>query len=141
MKKLTTADCQNFLASNKEIQDLIETTRYDFSEIDEGSDEEDSTGYTDYLIRVNKDRRNPKKWVRTRKYKVGSTTDTELGLNLASYEELKKDKQYFSYEIFSKIPDLTGGIVREFWLRDTDHITILLVEKDGEIVYFEDLSD
>jgi hypothetical protein len=58
-----------------------------------------------------------------RKYKVGSKTDKELGLNLATY------------------PDLVGGTVREYTLRDTDHISVLIVEKDNKIVFVEDLSD
>lgn len=57
---------------------------------------------------------NPKSWVRTKKYKVGPSTE------------------------YSEYPDAT---VRVFWLKDTDHITFAVIEKDGVILSWDDCSD
>lgn len=64
---------------------------------------------------------NPKRWVRRSKMRVGS----------AAWQER------FGY----LLGDITSGVAREFWLRDTDHVTILLIEQSGSIAHIEDLSD
>ena|ERR1019366_10239676 len=116
MSKLTTAQIQEWLTTDPEIRELV-LNRFG---VDEG---EDMSEYTEYCRESLINSRKPKKWKRLRKYTVGSPTDAENCLSLEDY------------------PELTGGIVREFWLRGTDHVTVQLVEKDGKIVFIEDLSD
>jgi len=115
---LTTDDCQKFLSTNSDIQKLVQG-RYDPEEWDDKR----------HCLIIRKNAANPKKWVRQQKYNVGSPTD----LDKLDLLQLLKDSK--------GAPDITGGVVREFWLKDTDHITILLVEKDDKIVFTEDLSD
>lgn len=116
MPEMRTADIQKWLATDLGIQKLVAERL--------PNDPGDDPDFAAYVAKARKDSANPKKWVRRRKYKVGSDTDSlKLG------------------EPLPGTPDLTGGIVREFWLRDTDHVTVLTVEKDGKIVFFEDMSD
>lgn len=129
MAKLTTSDIQKFLATNSEIQRLVQEDRCGMRPDGSFEDEDSESPYKKWV----EDAKNPKKWVRQRKYKVGSEMDMDVGLRLG--------EGFSSLSPEDRPPDLTDGIVREFWLRDTDHITILTVEKDGKIVFTEDLSD
>ncbi len=121
MTKLTTADIQNWLASNREVQLIVESR---FGDPVDGDPE-----WNAYCHKSTHDATIPKKWVRQRKYSVGSPTDMETGIRLG--EGL----------LSQPLLDLTNGVVREFWLKDTDHVTVLTVEKNGKIVFIEDLSD
>jgi len=120
--KLTTAEIQKWLTTNIEIQELVYGRVGDPEDVDPEE-------VTDYFKRVMKDFKNPKKWVRVRKYNVGSPTDMDLGIRCGE-----------GFPHSPKIPDLTGGIIREFVLKGTS-IGVLLVEKADKIVFIEDLSD
>lgn len=128
MSKLTTADVQKFLATDPNVQRIVREDRCGIAP--DGTPDADDDGT---FLKWAKDATDPKKWVRRRKYSVGSKTDMEEGIQLGDGFQALDPKD--------RPPDLTGGIVREFWLRDTDHVTILTVEKDGKIIFIEDLSD
>lgn len=129
MGKLTTSDIQKFLATDPEIQRLVQQDRCGMQDDGTFEDGDLDSPYKKWV----EDAKNPKKWVRQRKYNVGSETDMEEGIQLG--------ENFATLDPKDRPSDLTGGIVREFWLRDTDHITILTVEKDGKIIFTEDLSD
>lgn len=113
MGKLTTADIQQILATEPRYLKLLRE-QYDSADWKSAN-------------KLQRDAINPKKWTRKIKYLVGSKTD-KMGSDAGGGLML------------CETPSLAGGIVREFLLKDTDHV-MLLVEKDGKIVYVEDMSD
>ena len=126
MSKITTADCRNFLASDPTVQRIIHERAADAVEI----------AYSDKVISNGK---NPKRWKRITKYKVGSKTDLEGGelgggMGYSHPDQVK-------YVIRECGVDPTGGVVRDFWLEETDRVTISLLEKEGQLYFLEDLSD
>jgi len=126
--KITTADCRKFLVSDPEVQGVVEG-RYDMDDAD--LDPFDDAEEIVFFSKVLENGKNPKKWKRVRKYNVGSKTDTDEGCNFADNEFVKQMRGV----------DPTGGVVREFWLEDTDHVTVAILEKDGKLYYLDDLSD
>lgn len=83
-----------------------------------------------YVEKIVSNGKNPKKWKRMRKYKIDSPAN-EI------YVRWDKQKEKHIPE-----PELTGCTVREFYLEDTDHVTIALITNDeGEVIMMDDLSD
>lgn len=77
-----------------------------------------------FVIKVRANMRNPKKWVRRAKFKLGSETD----LNMYNFSEVW--------------PELEACTARIFQLKDADSYGVItVIEKDGQIVAHEDLSD
>jgi len=103
-----------FLTINPAVREIVESR---LSMDDYDSEDE----YGSYIKQALKDSLDPKKWKRTTKFVVGNETADGLSDWLP--------------------PELNGCIARSFWLKGTDHVTILLVEKDNEIIHIEDLSD
>ena len=130
MSKITTADCRKWLAADPQVQKIVA----------------DSSGHSDYLAGREPlssvemtwvtNGKNPKKWKRRGKYNVGSKTDTDGGIDCGGCDF--GDNEFVKQETGV---DPTGGVIREFWLEDTDHVTIALLEKDGQLYYLDDLSD
>lgn len=116
---MNTAELKQFLATNAEVQRMIQE-RYDLGEYEDNAPAEEIAHHE----KVVRDAKDPKKWKRVRKYNVGSVTEMGVGDDIAHV-----------------YPHLIGGVVREFWLDGTDHVTFLLVEKDGDIKLVDDLSD
>jgi len=115
--KLTTDDCRKWLAASPVIKKLVK----DRSGVSDG--EEDAL--TEWVI----DAADPKKWTRQSKVKVGSKTD--------------KDDMNYADPFFANqlgFP-LTGGVVRTFWLKGTDHVTVSILELNGSLHFLDDLSD
>ena len=110
---MTTEDCRQYLITN-----WSPKIKAQYEEVDPVATEEDKK----YSQKVIKDAFNPKKWKRVMKYNVGSNTDQE-------------NCDYGSD------PKYVGGVVRAFYLQGTDHITINLIEKDGQIIADEDMGD
>ena len=122
MSKLTTADCTKFLATDPKIQQLAKD-RYDWDN-DDYDDESRK-----YAAKVIIDAADPKKWKRRNKYKIGSKADMDGGAG--EYSGMR----------YGENPEYAGGIVRIFWLQDSDHITVALLELDGKLKLIDDLSD
>jgi len=134
MAKITTADCRKFLAEHPEVQQHVRG-RYDPEEdYGEGSDD-----YIKELEQICRNGANPKKWKRNTKYKVGSEIDREGG-DCGGGGDFGNDFAVkYCLEEFGVDP--RGGVIREFWLEGTDHITYALLEKDGKLYIVDDLSD
>ena len=128
MPKITTADCRNFLVNDPETQRIVQG-RYDLSECGDSEPEEVA-----YFNKVLRDAKNSKRWKRQRKYKVGGRVDEEQGSDYGDDFSVKLCQQRFGV-------DPRGGVIREFWLEDTDHVTVALLEKDGKLYCIDDLSD
>jgi len=124
-RNLTTADCTKFLTTDAEIQKMVRE-RYEehLEELDEDEVEE-RAHYTKLIANSS----NPKKWKRRNKYSVGSKIDIEGG-----------NGEYGGLD-YGQNPDYAGGIIRIFWLEDTDNLTLALLEKDGQLKVVDDLSD
>lgn len=122
MKKLSTADCTRFLTTNSEVQQLVKD-RYDWDNDDYDKENRE------YARRILIDATNPKKWKRRNKYIIGSKTDMDGGVGIYSGMRYGENTKY------------TGGILRIFWLEDTDHITVALLELNGNLKVIDDLSD
>lgn len=123
---LTTKDCQEYMVKNH-AQDALERYSPKKEMVPYPGEAEERKE----LEKICRNAKTPSGWKRTAKYTVGSKTDRDgsdsegyTGLN---YAELR--------------PDLIGGIVRTMYLRDSDHITYNLIEKDGKIVFEDDMSD
>ena len=128
MAELRTADVQQFLATNVEIQEIV-LSRAGLLDgalliAEQAGDQEEIA----YLNKIGKDGKNPKKWKRMSKFKVGSNTDKNFLQLCELTPEMLGGK------------DLTGGIVRIFQLGE-ESIVVLTVEKDGKIVFIEDVGD
>lgn len=128
MGKITTADCRKWLASNQKVQRTV-WERY-------CPDEADCAQEKQEYLKVIATGKVPKNWKRNTKYKVGSKTDIDGGdsgggLNYGNNP----------YVIQCAGVDPTGGVIREFWLDGTDHVTIAVLEKDEQLYFLEDLSD
>lgn len=129
MPKITTADCRNWLVASPKVQQLIR----DRTGTTDGDPDPDAAQWIAWG-------KNPKKWKRNCKYKVGSKTDLEgadSGAGGGGYgdaEGVEMTKQFCGV-------DPTGGVIRNFWLEGTDHVTIAVLEKDGNLYLLEDLSD
>jgi hypothetical protein len=120
---MKTEDIQQWLATDPEIQQLVQER---VGMLPDGTWEEDDI---DPEMKSWVDRaKNPKMWVRRTKMKIDSPA--------------WKNQSPMSAKDFGITGvDVSGAITREFWLRDTDHITILTFEKDEKIVLIEDYSD
>jgi len=138
-KPLKTEDCVKYIIDKfghglKEMYaELVAETEYNMVDAKGRGDEANVKWYKNVLKdyeKLEKNCLNPKKWKRLCKYKVGSKIDTE-----------GSDADYTGFSIGKEFPELVGGIARFFELDGSDHITHLIVEKDGEIVYTEDYSD
>jgi len=122
--KITTADCRNWLVADARVQEIVA----------------DRSGYSDYLSGAEPkssvqmtwvtDGKNPAKWKRQAKYKIGSKTDLDR-LDYANDERVVQCAGV----------DPTGGTVRTFWLENTDHVTIDILELSGKLYFLDDLSD
>ena len=127
MAELRTADIQQFLTTNEEVQKMV-ADRLGISdgmlEIDDLDSEERK-----YITETQAKGKKPKKWKRLMKYGVGSKTDKD---NCSPLCELGID--------LTGGVDLTGGIVRIFQLEE-ESICVLTVEKDGKIIFIEDVGD
>lgn len=121
MAELRTEDCQKFLTTDPAIAQLVRD-RLGLTDDPQLSDYDQE--WRTYAYKAMKDAGKPKKWKRVGKVKLGSKTDLE-NMNFA--------------EIWPQYAD--GGIARTFWLQDTDHITVVLVEYEGKIVAMDDVSD
>jgi hypothetical protein len=109
-------DIKKYLATDELIQHRIEA-RYETSDLDK-NDPDEAELIKEYSLIINK-AKNASNWKRIRKYKWGGSKD----------------------HIFYDDDKLQGGVVREFWLEDTDHITVAVIEVNNKIVTTEDLSD
>lgn len=119
-EKLSTADCQKYLVDKyaKDIREMY---------MEDGVDE-----LSDYSKKIIANAANPKKWKRMTKYTVGSDIDKgEKECAPGGYGGMN----YCDYGKYA------GGIVRTFYLDETDHITYNLIEVDGQIVGEDDCSD
>lgn len=124
MAGLSTADCRNWLVADAQTQQLVA----------------DNSGHSDYLSGAEPlssvqmtwvtNAKKPGKWKRQHKYKVGSQADKD---------NLGYDDPWFAN--YLKLPTLVGGVIRIFWLEDTDHVTVSLLELNGKIYFLDDLSD
>jgi hypothetical protein len=123
-----TEDVQKFLATDPEVQSIVRgrVGMNDDGTWDEGEAPDEESGYAKWPEWA----KNPKKWVRQSKMAFGSAAYKDRFYGL--------DADFFKKEYGI---DTTGAIVRAFWLRDTDHVTILTYEKDEKIVLIDDLSD
>ena len=121
---LSTADCRNWLVADVQTQKIVA----------------DNSGHTDYLAGREPladvqmtwvtNAKLPKKWKRVTKFKVGGKFDKENhGWDTNEYAEQQIGKP------------LAGGVIREFWLEDTDHVTIAILELSGKLYFLDDLSD
>jgi len=122
---LSTADCRNWLVKHK-----ADEVQAKWDDLDDPDLEPEEREFIEKICRY---ARTPSKWKRITKYKVGSKID--MG-----------DEEPANYEgrgghCYAHQPALLGGVVRQFYLEDTDHITYMLVEVDGQIVYVDDASD
>lgn len=130
MTKITTADCRKFLTTDPKVQDVVQG-RYDIVECEVDDPEE-----IKYFNKVLKDAKIPKRWKRRTKYKIGSETD-RMGGDVgggSDYANSDYIKQSIGF-------DPVGGVIREFWLEGTDHVTVAILEKDGVLTLVDDLSD
>jgi hypothetical protein len=121
-----TAEIQQFLATDPRIQRIV---RGRVGQNDDGSWDEDSPPDCDTAKWPDR-AKNPKKWVREWKLTYGSKAWIE-----------KKDHVYGTFTKTQLGFDPVGAVVRRFWLRDTDHISIEVWERDGKIVFIDDVSD
>lgn len=126
-KKITTADCRNFLVAHTDIQREV-AGRYD------PADYQGDPVYQAEMRQIVANGKNPKKWKRQRKYKVGSKADLESASPAGDEFGISFTKKNLGV-------DPTGGTIREFWLEDTDHITIAVLELNGVLYFLDDLSD
>lgn len=131
MTKITTADCRKFLASDQKAQALVQE-RYDVSCADPNEPEE-----TEFYKTVHKSAQSPRNWRRRAKYKVGSKADMGDGQGEGGGYEFATN----TYARERAGIDPTGGVIREFNLEPDTEIVIALLEKDGKLFVFDDLSD
>lgn len=82
--------------------------------------EELEEGEREYADQIVANGKNPKKWKRMSKFTVGGPSDEMFG-------------EYY--------PQWKGCIAREFYLEDTDHVTIILITRNDNIIAVEDFSD
>lgn len=134
---LSTADCRKFLATNPGVLKLVrDRVGYDpspaawLAQCD--GDAQEVAFFQGWLNNA----ANPKKWKRRAKYGIGSKTDREGGNSGGGCDYGEGDYVRQSHGV-----DPAGGVVREFWLEDTDHITLALLEKNGALTVIDDLSD
>lgn len=104
---------KEYLSSNPEVQRIVKGRS--------GLGDDDFDGDYEYANLIVANGKNPKKWKRTHKFLIGSNAD--------------------DYDMAFYYPNLVGETARVFYLEETDHVTILLVVKDNQIVVMEDLSD
>jgi len=74
--------------------------------------------------------KTPSKWVRDMKFKVGSKTDTEFldyGNNPYVQQEIGVDP--------------VGGVIRIFTIKGTDRVSVVILEKDDQLYFVEDMCD
>lgn len=126
-KKITTADCRNFLVTDPKVKQIVED-RSGHTDAANG-DESWSDVQTQWVT----DSKNPKKWKRQTKHKVGSKKASVV-LDYGTPENAAFCKQQIGV-------DPTGGVIRTFWLEGTDHITIAILEVNGTLYLLDDLSD
>ncbi len=127
--KITTADCRDFLTTDSQVQQIV-------------SDRSGLTDYNDGLIEEEVLHewvvagKRPRSWKRQSKYKIGSKTDMEGGSAGGGHQYAEC---VFTSAHLGFSP--TGGTVRTFWLDDTDHVTVALLEHNSKLFFLEDLSD
>ena len=113
-------DCKRFLCLNVKVQEIVAGRCGAADMENEVLDQYE----IDYIKKITDNGRNPKKWKRVSKFKIGSKADMD-------------DREYGRW-----YPEYVGCTAREFYLEDTDHVTILLITNDaGEMVMMDDLSD
>lgn len=118
---LSTADCRNWLSTNPKIQQLVS----------------DNSGVSDgevYHAQWVVDAKKPNKWKRQSKHKVGSKLDLANSCPVGDIEGIKVVKSLLGI-------DPTGGVLRNFWLEATDHITLQVLELNNQLYLLDDLSD
>ena len=132
---LSTADCRKWLATDPKIQQLVkDRVGYDpnpaswLAQCD--GDAQEVAFFQGWVNNA----ANPKKWKRQRKFNVGSKVDLESGAPTGDTAGIAFIKQTAGV-------DPTGGVVREFWLEDTDHITLAILELNNNLYLIDDLSD
>jgi hypothetical protein len=125
---MKTEDIQKWLASDPEVLDLVRSRIGMCSDgtWEEGEAPDAESGYANWPVWAG----NPKKWVRQSKMKIDSKAYAE--------QSFGADADFIQKEFGV---DVSNSIVRSFWLRGTDHVTILTYEKDEKIVLIDDLSD
>jgi len=88
--------------------------------------------------------RLPQNWIGLAEYEVGSEAD-KTG-NMIEHEEEEHytggsnyEEQFWAQSIGLK--SLAGGIVYEFWLEETEHITVAIIELNGKFHFLDDRGD
>lgn len=109
-------ELKRYLTLNQEVQQIVA----DRSGATDMEHEELEPEEIAHIEKVIANGRNPKKWKRMSKFTVGGPSDEIFG---------------------SYYPDWKGCIAREFYLEDTDHITIYLITRDDSVIAIEDYSD
>lgn len=128
---LSTNDCRNWMASDPAIQNLIkERVGFDpnpavFLEICD-NDPQEVACFNKWIT----DGANPKKWKRMSKFKIGGKHDQENH----GYDKSAFIRQQLGF-------DPAGGIVREFYLEDTDRISARILEHNGKLYLLEETCD
>ena len=132
MTKITTADCRLFLTTDTACRAVWEGAYGLENYVDD--DPEELAWAKKNLANA----ANPKKWKRIGKYTIGSKTDIEgsdtTGAGGGDFAN------HWGNEALGFTP-AKGDVVREFWLEDTDHCTIVLIEHGGRLRFLEDRSD
>jgi hypothetical protein len=132
---LSTADCRKWLSTDAKVQQLVkDRVGYDPNPAIFLAQCENNPQEVAFWTTWITNGANPKKWKRQSKCKVGSKTD------LASWHPVG-DAEGIAYAKQSLGVDPTGGILRNFWLEDTDHITVSILEVGGQLYLYDDLSD
>lgn len=130
MNKLSTEDCRKFLVTDPSVQAIVKK-HCNISDYDPVVDSEQIS----YCQKTAQAAQNPRRWRRQAKYGVGSKRDLEGG-GMAYGDDFGVDCVLKTLGV-----DPRGGVVREFWLEHTDHITVVLLEKAGKLFLLDDLSD
>ena len=131
MSKITTADCRAFLSTDAKCRAVWEGS-YSLDNFVDCDPEE-----IEWARKNLANAANPKKWKRIGKYGIGSTTDldgNDSGAGGGDYGN------HWGTETLGFTPH-KGDVVREFWLEDTDHCTIVLIEHNGSLHFLDDRSD
>jgi hypothetical protein len=118
-RQMTTADCRKYIIANL------------LAQVDHrlGPSMGLPPAEVQWHARVRQSAATPTKWKRRIKYNVGSKVDIEGSDGIGGGLD------------FAQQPALHGGVVREFFLDDSDGICFALVEKNSAIVHVEDLCD
>ncbi len=123
MAKISTADVRNFLVNDPWVQQFVKD-RYDPTDCDDPT-------YKAELTKIQAGGANPKKWKRLGKFKVGSKIDIDGSTGAMGVGGLN----------YAENPAYAGGVVRVMELADTDHITLAVLELNGQLSIIDDLSD